>query len=724
MKRQTLIGAWFALSSFLCSALLFWVEPLVGKQLLPLTGGAPAVWNVCLLFFQASLLLGYATSHALTRVRSPRIQASVFALLGVASFLILPIRFAQPPIDVVHPTAWLLFQLSRTLLLPFLTLSSAAPLLQHWYSRGERVGADDPYVLYAASNTGSLIALLSFPVFLEPHLRLHTQNHLWASAFIVAIAVCVGASFSARGATAAEKATVSTAPIRIPSFLLWIALAAVPSSLLMGVTTYLTSDIPPVPLLWVVPLAIYLATFIVAFGGMRNGPAPWHTRAVVLLSITWCMLYRLQATDPLWLLVIVHLVVFGFLATGAHSRVAALRPPAAHLSAYYLAIAIGGAVGGIFNALIAPAIFHTYAEYPLVMLCAILLNVQPITPSSSHASHSSLKLPLSGLVAIAVITVLSLATHIAIGPLRAVLLVGAPLLIAFGISRSFYAFVAALAIVVIGARFDSQLQGRVLHTERNFYGVLRVTTDPNRRYHEERHGNTLHGASDVLSVNGSMPLMYYWTGSPIAEVIRDMQRRRDSADVAIIGLGVGSLAWYARPTERWTYFEINPQVITVARDARWFGFLSRSRAGNLAIVPGDARINLRGARAASYDLIVLDAFTSDAIPLHLLTTEAVQSYLHALKPGGIIALHVSNRYLDLAPPIASVGASLGLRAWFREVHVSDELRARRIESSDWMVLARSSPDFPLSAVPQWTPVAVRGAPWTDDYSDIWPALVH
>lgn len=719
-RRVTPLRVWFALATFSCSALIFWVEPLVGKQLLPLVGGVPAVWNVCLLFFQLALLAGYATAHGLTRLTSARAQAGVYLLIALAAAVLLPVEFGDAPFDATRPVAWLLGQLSLELLLPFIVLAAAAPLLQHWYSRTAAASAGDPYFLYAASNAGSLIALLAFPLLLEPTLRIRTQNSVWAVAFVIAVIVAAAtALWSRRPAPAVVAAAEDEAPPRLRELARWALLAAVPSSLLMGATTYITSDIAPVPLLWVVPLGLYLLTFILAFGWYRGGLPATFGRIMIMLAAAWCTLYRLDPTEPLPLLVFVHVTVFAVLALGVHVRLAQQRPAASQLTVYYLAIAAGGALGGTFNALIAPAIFDSHLEYPLAALAAIWLNLPRQDEPVSFRRDVAPVLLLTGVIAaVMFLEIESVALH-------SIITVALPVAIAYVLSERRVRYALALGVILLSARFDPILNRNVLHAERNFYGLLRVTTDDAGRFHELRHGNTLHGAIDVTRAGGSEPLSYYWLGSPVAEVLGMRYRLKPDMDVAVVGLGVGALAWYGRPGQQWTFYEINPAVIELASDTTMFHFLAKSPADSVALVLGDARLELRNAPDSAYDVIVLDAFTSDAIPMHILTQEAIGMYLRKLRHDGVLVFHISNRYLDLAPPIAATGATHGLHAFVRAQQVDEAQAPERVESSEWLVMVREVDDFALVGSPLWTAIdPAEARPWTDDYSNIWSAFIR
>ncbi|MEX0906994.1 MAG: fused MFS/spermidine synthase, partial [Gemmatimonadota bacterium] len=387
---------------------------------------------------------------------------------------------------------------------------------------------------------------------------------------------------------------------------------------------------------------------------------------------------------------------------------------------YYIAIAAGGALGGVFNALIAPSLLDSYFEYPLAMLLAVWLNL------GEGRAPFDVKRDLVPPAILVGFLGLMLWTPLPDGAPRAIALVIVPVLIAYMLSQRVLRFTLALGAILFSGGFDLVLHDRVLHAERNFYGLLRVTTDEEDRFRQLLHGNTLHGAIARSGATAGQPLTYYWTGSPVAEVIRHEQNGQHSLAVGVVGLGVGALAWYARPDEQWTFYEINPAVVELARDTTLFTFLAESGARTLDVVTGDARLMLRDAPDSAYHVLVLDAFTSDAIPLHILTVEAVGLYLDKLKPGGLLVFHVSNRYLDLPPVIAAVGREHGLHAYLRIQQIAPELQAEeRYVSSDWLVLARSPADFPLAARRGWLEVHAPGVrAWTDDYSNIWTAFAR
>jgi SAM-dependent methyltransferase len=714
---------WFALATFWCSALIFWVEPLIGKQLLPLLGGAPAVWNICLLFFQTALLLGYAVAHGLTHLRSARLQAVLyFALFGLG-LVVLPVQFTGAVANQEHPGSWLLWQLTMRAGLPLIALAAASPLLQHWFACSQRAQGSDPYFLYAASNAGSLIALLAYPFVIEPAWRIQTQNHVWGVLYVAAIGLLAIAVWRARPSAFVPVVTESEAEAETPTlrgFAYWVLLAAIPSSLLLGVTSYLTMDLAPVPLLWVVPLAVYLLSFIIAFGWLRSGPSIWLIRAAAILAGPWVAVYRLQPSHPMWLLAALHIVFFAILAVNTHSRLAESRPAARYLTHYYLAIALGGALGGAFNALLAPLLFNSLVEYPAFALIALF-----VAAYRRGAGLSVLRdvLPAAALGVI-VLMLVNWRTLQDERTWAAVVGVGVPCFVAYAMSGRIPRYVLALAAILFTGLADGRIYNRVLYSDRNFYGLLRVSQSRSGRFIELRHGNTLHGAADRVQPGGSEPLTYYSLAGPIADVLNQMQATPAKRRVGVVGLGVGTMAYYGIKDEVWDFFEINPAVERLARDSSMFGYLQRSDADTINVITGDARLSLQHVPDARFDLLVLDAFTSDAIPLHLLTREAVQLYFRKTKPGGLVVFHTSNRYLDLAPVLGDIAHSLRLVGVFRDdwTKTTDE-QIKRIEGSSWVVLARTERDLAgVSAKPFWHPVQrAHKRVWTDDYSNVWSA---
>jgi spermidine synthase len=643
-------------------------------------------------------------------------QLVAFGVLLLAGVLQLPIRFIPPPADLAHPTVWLFGQLTLRLALPFCALTAAAPLLQHWLARvpGE---SRDPYTLYAASNTGSLVALLAYPLVIERAWTLRNQSVIWLVLYLVAAVLLLASGWRIKHKAEAVRVVPDEGPpLTFHQQASWVLLAFLPSSLLVGVTSYITADIAPIPLLWIIPLALYLLTFIGAFARASRRMPRWLARGSVLLLVGWAATFRAGATEPLAVILAIHLLLFFTLAFCCHTQLAARRPGPGQLTRFYLLIAFGGALGGAFNALVAPTVFNSLIEYPLAVLAAFVFG----------QSAEKLKWERRDFVFLAAY-ILALALLLNIPDVQRnptvarLVTIGVPVLLAYFLSDRPVRFALALCLLLITVRWDPRLHARVVQSERNFFGVLRITADASGRYYELRHGTTLHGAAEQQRAQGSDPLTYYSERSPVADVIRMMQSRPSFQSAGVVGLGVGSLAWYARPSEHWTFFEINPAVDVIARHPTLFGFLNKSRAAELEILRGDARLRLRDVPNESYDLLVLDAFNSDAIPLHLLTREAVALYLEKLKPHGVIAVHASNRYLDLSSVLANLAGAEGAIALERQdLGITSGESANRILASIWVALARQESDVSgLLSDERWRVLNPNGKrPWTDDYSNV------
>ena len=734
---------------FLSSALLFWLEPLVGKILLPLLGGAPAVWNACLLFYQTALLVGYAWAHAADRLGARR-HAVLHLAISVAALAVLP--FAVPsvllPPSNDSPLAWLLLVLVAGVGLPFVMVAANGPLLQLWFSRSGSQRAHDPYFLYAASNLGSAAALLLFPVVIERYLTVSEQTHAWRAGYIATLALLVLCGVmllgrrDRRGAreTLVESSTAPTsATDRIPirRRLRWLMLAAIPSSLMLGVTTYISSEVAAVPLLWVLPLALYLGTLALAFAATRPLATalesvfarPLTIRSalatiagLVAFAVPSLVVYMVWSERPA--VVLAHLMLFACAALVCHVQLAADRPSADRLTEFYLWTAIGGALGGAFNALVGPVLFTSVLEYPLA-LTAVLMVLPPRVGRDGRratASWADLGWPIALGLATAVIP-LALGWTRTTLPIPSRLLLAVPALACLGFSGRPIRFGAGLAAVVLASTvFPSEI-GTVEHAERNFFGVHRVLRDDRHRFRWLTHGVTVHGGQRLSEMAAPRPLTYYTPSGPVGDVFRVFTAAHPKARVGVIGLGAGSMLYYGVPGQSWTFFEIDPAVTDVARDARYFTFLSQARA-SYRVVGGDARLSL--ARDSTvYDLLALDAFASDAIPAHLFTREAVRLYMSRLPPHGLLVMHISNRFFDLGPVVASLAADGRLASLHRVDGEPDDVEITGKFGSHWAVLARESATLaPLAANPDWRPIegGERLRVWTDDYSSVLPLL--
>jgi hypothetical protein len=715
----------FAAALFLSATLLFSVQPMFGKMALPRLGGAPAVWNGCVLFFQCALLGGYAYAHALTRHLTLRHQVWLHTLLLGSAILTLPITIpeAWAPSPDRAPLAWLLGVMTMQLGLPLLLLCASAPLLQHWFSRTRDAAAQDPYFLYSASNFGSLLALLLYPFFIEPLWSVSDQAAVWSFGYglLMALVFIAGtwARHGGRGAQHAGEshdASIVGAALRWHDRVWWLGLALVPSSLLLGVTTYISTDVAPAPLLWILPLAAYLLSFVLAF---RRDPGPVQEmafRAVPLLLLPAMITFVTGTSWPVALAVPVHVTLFFLVALSLHAELARRRPPARHLTEFYLWLAVGGACGGLFNALVAPLLFTGVIEYPLMLALACFLR-RSTRGQPSGLTAKDILMPLSiGLAAAGVVVTMPPVTD-GPGPLHFVML-GTLLIWAFSCSRRpvRFALVVLLFLAASALRVDS---GTRLFQHRSYFGVIRVEHDPGTNRHVLYHGNTLHGEQGRGSAAATEPLAYYHRDGPVGQLLRTLDERLTGRHIGVVGLGTGAMAAYAQPGQRWTFFELDPMMDRIARDRRLFSYLDAC-GSRCRTVLGDARVSL--ARTdETFGLLVLDAFSSDAIPVHLLTREALHLYLDRLDEDGVLALHVSNRHFDLKSLLRGLADEHGLLILARDDRVASG-SAR--QSSDWVVMARSASYLgSLIGDKRWTsPAPLEGAVWTDAHSNLLRAI--
>lgn len=711
----------FGVTIFISSALLFSIQPMIAKMLLPLLGGTPAVWNTCMLFFQAVLLCGYAYALLVSRWPLKRQLIVQLAVLAVA-FISLPIGLSSSWVNSVPPTedpsVWLLLCLGASVGLPFFIISSNSPLLQKWFSRTATDSAKDPYFLYAASNAGSLLALLAYPVVLEPYFTLRMQSRIWTvlyAALVLLIAVTCFFLKTTDQKTAEETESVLPAEkLTARRRLRWLLLAFAPSSLMLGVTNYITTDIASVPLLWIIPLALYLLTMVLAFSRKKFFSARFGNLVIPAATVILLMLYLADSSGRGSLkLVLLHLGYFFFAALMCHSQLAEDRPGPQHLAQFYVWLSLGGVLGGIFNAIVAPLVFRAVVEYPLaILLSCLLLPGLKAGPSGSKQRRLDFALPaLIG----ALTAGLGWFAH-NVMPLNisgAVYVVALPLFVAYPLRKRPLRFSLALGAVIVAAALVTGVGRTTLHAERNFFGVLRVLSDHNRDLHSFLHGSTLHGQQNT-SGRRCEALSYYHPEGPFGRFFTYFHNSRTTANVGIIGLGTGAATTYARPSERWTFYEINPAVVTIAKNPRYFTYLTECAAAPVDIVLGDARLKLHDAADQSYNLLVLDAFASDAIPMHLMTQQALDLYLSKLAPGGLLVFHISNRNLDLTGVVADLAKS-------RQLSGFSMLDMTPSRPSHWVVLARNSADYgSLANDPLAKPLVSTGteAVWTDDFSNI------
>jgi hypothetical protein len=739
----------YTLTLFVSAWLLFQVQPMVGKMLLPKLGGSPAVWNSCMVFFQAALLAGYLYAHVTPRWLGLRRQIWLHLAIWVAAMLVLPIAIPddlfQHSAESRSPVVLVWEALAWRVGLPFFILATTAPLLQRWFVETGHPSAKDPYFLYAASNAGSLLALLSYPLAIEPWLSVSRQSRTWGwgflicAGFIALCAVTLGLRSQPSPSASSDEKGIGSA-VSWKRRWRWIAWAFIPSSLLLGVTTYISTDVAPIPLLWVVPLAVYLLTFILTFTSRRWVPIAWLGRLLPFAAIGLTLVLLTGGVElrgfPVWVLLVMHVGVLFLVGLVCHGALATDRPAAGHLTEFYLWLSVGGVLGGIFNTLVAPVIFRFggLLEYPLMVIAACAL--QP--PQPLQGRERSSWVPISWIdvvwpIVLAGVTwgLLQLAKwqDLETGPWRSALTYGLPCVLAYlmvGLRRR---FALGLAAVFLTATLDST--GRPLLRERNFFGVIEVRNIQDGKFRALYHGTTLHGMMSLVSTDEEdrhEPLTYYHRGGPIGLACRRwFASKAEPLRIGAVGLGTGSLAYYARPGDSWTFFEIDPTIRRIAQDPQYFHYLQECRAAKLDIRLGDALLQLRQVAESSFDMLILDAFSSDAIPVHLLTREAVQLYLSRLRPGGVLAVHISNRYLNLRPVVAKLAEDAQLVAYER--HDLSGSWDMGTCDSDWVVLARSDDDLGAILLARgvgptrdtlWERLkADANAPlWTNDYSHV------
>jgi hypothetical protein len=732
----------FAAAAFSSALLLFAVQPMLAKMLLPRFGGAPSVWAVSMCFFQGALLLGYGYAFLVSRLTSAGWMVAVHAIVLVAACLALPVALpGSASSDYANGSYWgLIAILAMAVGLPFVGIAASAPLLQSWFARTAHHGVDEPYFLYRASNAGSLVALIGYPVLLEPMWALSTQAMAWSAGFVLlalVIASCGAVMLTGRGhlvpirPRSSEAARDAAAPIDARLRLAWMGLALVPSGLLLAFTTYVTTDISSAPFLWVGPLALYLVTFIVAF---RPGRLPGE-RSLETLQPLVAAIAILGSMAPGPLLGMPAKIVFGLVAfvttcLVCHRRLYLARPAAVDLTEFYLWMSFGGVCGGVFAAIVAPQVFATEIEYPLLLALGLAWRL--------GMPRRWLALVAIGLAVVAAAALgaafvwggdrgshvwvigLWVVAALAIGRLGA-----APLV---GVRLALVTLAAGLAMTMLGHGSE--------HSARSFFGVHRVRTKGDYRF--LLHGTTIHGAQRIRTVEGSPldpakpppPVTYFHPGSGFVAGL-DLMRAsfRDRAArppmVGIVGLGTGAMACHARPGERWRFFEIDPVVVDIARNPRLFSYLSNCMGGG-DIVMGDARLTLAREKKGAFDYLLIDAFSSDAIPVHLLTVEAFRLYLDKLSDNGVLALHISNRHLDLVSVVAAnVEALSGLRGVLVQEKSTGSVNFDATPSQVVLVARHGEVLAPARRHRAALPLVSGGiGAWTDDYSNIAAALVR
>ena len=793
MKAAFLTLSTFTLTLFTSALLLFMVQPMVGKLILPLLGGTPAVWNTCMVFFQALLLAGYSYAHFSTKYLGVRRQSILHLfLMLIPLFFVFPITIRE---ELVQDTEnFLILRLLAVLFLsagiPFFIVSSTAPLLQRWFSRTGHPAASDPYFLYAASNLGSMIALIGYPAYVEPNLTLDQQRWLWGIGYAaLLLLLTAGCAVLMRMAPDSARETSNDGPrssvekVPVATILRWVFLGAVPSSLMLGATTYMTTDIAAIPLLWVAPLAIYLLSFILVFARI---PAGVHFTMVLLMPLAillllFLILSEIKPGNNLLYLIGVHLAVLFLVSMVCHGELARSRPAPENLTAFYLWMSLGGVVGGLFNGLVAPMVFPTIVEYHVALVVACML-VPPlgVVSDTKFTRFADLLLTVGSILfAVVFITVRSwdrdassqmigstwffalftgfgvlwatnlwargkmgaaevfdIALPAAFGLLtmglilgvysdtiyfslekwfrerkysnevfygaRMILSYGIPCILCYTLVDRPLRFALGVGAVIAGAAFSGMFDKSTIWQSRGFFGALKVEkrTESGIEFLRLLHGTTLHGMQPVDEALRAIPLTYYHKTGPIGQVLENYGNKNAKGQypaVAVIGLGTGTLATYAHEGQQFDFYDIDPLVKDISFDPQKSIFkytqLAADRGAQLKLILGDARVTLQKPKLSGttkYSIIAVDAFSSDAIPVHLLTDEAMTIYLNRLTEDGIIVFHVSNRYLRLEPVLANLAKKRDMAILVDsdndEGHIGKS-------ASTWVALARKPSDL-------------------------------
>jgi len=721
----------FILTIVTGSFLLFLTQPMIARMALPRVGGSPSIWNSAMLVYQLLLLGGYAYAHWLARLK-PRVQVGIhIILLGLAAFW-LPIGLAaMSPSPDSEPALWVPLFLIASIGPLFFIVSSQAPLMQRWYalesSRGE------PYTLYAASNLGSFAGLLSYPLIVEPTMGLEQQSWLWTFLYVFLVLLVAACALTVPGKaveTLPEEA--GPAPTR-RQMLHWIILAAIPSGLMLSTTTHLTTDIVAIPLLWVLPLGLYLLSFVIAFAARRGFANFITVVAPLVILIAGGLAFSDGTRNPLFSATLGLALLF-VIAVALHSEMFRLRPAVSHLTRFYLAMSVGGVIGGFFCAIMAPLLFDWAYEHPLLIVAAALVCPQyALVPWPKSARILAFALPAFAFIlsyATAAHLLANLIGNADVAKVLGSILVSLLALACLGRRWPFAFTLLALMLSYDGwATLYHSYEG---NRTRSYFGIYEVSDqldqDGQPIARALTHGTTLHGKQNLLPGLETMPTTYYARRSGVgltmtnADALFGVHPR-----IAVVGLGSGTLSCYARPNQAWTFFEIDPAMVQVARNR--FSFLSRC-APQVQMVLGDARLSLARQPENSIDILAVDAFSSDAVPMHLLTREALRVYGRAVQRNGIVLFHISNRYLDLQPVIADLAAREGWNAEILQYVPDEHEEVLNATISVWIALSRNPATLErLKALSgddgvNWEPIQPRPgfAGWSDDHASILPII--
>ena len=728
----------FSSTLFLSALLLFAVQPMFAKMALPLLGGAPNVWNTAMVFFQATLLAGYIYAHLLSRFASPGIQIVAHLFVLAAGLLFLPITIASgwtPSTDA--PAMWLIGLFAMSLGIPFFAISANAPLLQKWFSYTDHHQSHDPYFLYAASNVGSLLALAAYPLVVEPGLGLVEQSIYWKTGYLLLIAAIaiVGVAGLRRGRVSRGReenevalAAGSGEAVTWRQRLYWIALAFIPSSLMLGVTSHLTANVAAAPFLWVAPLALYLVTFIFAFTTRPVLPTRLVEAAYVPMVLVGVIYVQFEVFSFVFT-VVAHLAVFFVIAQLCHNRLSGKRPGSKHLTEFFLCMSIGGVLGGGFNALAAPLLFNQVIEYPLIMVLSAFALASK-WPTKREAGKSLL---WGASVCLMMLALLFAAMKLldSYQILAGMIIFGIGAFVVSSQKDRPFSFTSGLigitvAIMVLKLGLAPGHERSILQ-ERSFFGVVRVAEIEagQSRLRQFVHGSTVHNIQLIDENAAREPLAYYAKEGPFGQAVSRLRADRGQLNVGVIGLGAGALACHAEAGEQWTYYEIDPLVADMAISGDSFTYMPTCQP-DARVEVGDARLLVGKEPDGAFDLIIVDAFSSDSIPAHLITREALELYRTKLEEGGLIFFHTSNRAVDVTSVAVSLARVSGLDA--RTIKYKPDaytpFAEHKFETSAVLIGAPTDLDRVLAGADAWSHLVPNRfvKPWTDDYSNIVGAI--
>ena len=753
----------FSLTLLLSSFLLFLVQPMIGRMLLPSLGGTPAVWNGCMLFFQAALLAGYAWAHYGPPKLGVKNHLLVHLFLLAAVCCLLPMKIVDSwaaPVDS-NPMFWLLGQLTLCVGLPFFVISSSAPLLQRWFSlsASETDQGSEPWFLYAISNFGSLVALISYPFVFERIMGLTNQGIFWASGFLLLTCMFANCAWytlrNARPEVLTRPRTKThTAPLSWNQRVRYIVLAAIPSSLMLGVTTIVSTDAGSFPLMWSIPLALYLITFILVFAKRQLLPHRWIVRATPFFLLAMPLVMTIDLGDNPALMIAAHFAVFFVVAMACHGEMARLRPPVEQLTEFYLMMSIGGVVGGAFNSLLAPVLFNSILEYPIVLIAASLAlpawreiadgqNSTDRSPAPSWLSIEKIwAVPVALLVLLSGVWAFEYSLLKLFRPLVMLLGFAVPAAVCILLARSPRRFVPCYALLLLGYPFI-HVNHDVTLKQRGFFGVNEIATVG--EFRTLINGRTQHGMQRIEETENPLPLSYYHPDGPVGDLFRqfgDQQNR-----IGVVGLGVGTIAAYGQANQQLDFYEIDPIVYQMASDENYFSYLSSARS-DVEVILGDARVQLDARRKRMsrltnvawrpnsnetqtknrlYGMMILDAFGSDSVPIHLLTEEAVELYLDSLDENGLLAIHISSKFMNFIPVGAALSQHFGLHSAVRtDAQLTQADRQSGRSASRYMIFSRDKEtiDRFLDLENGWQPLkSDRPVHWTDEHANILDVMI-